>query len=128
MPCAWQLEGMSEPGVYPIRPWARSWYLDQRREHPQLQIKRWQIPLAPAYAITAHSSQGQTLRSAILDLQIGRGVSAIASYVAITRIKTRHDLLIFRNFDREVFTKGEPEGPSLLLRVLRREKIDWQAD
>ena len=45
----------------------------------------------------------------------------------MTRIKTRHDLLIFRNFDREVFTKGEPEGPSLLLSVLRREKVDWQA-
>jgi len=45
----------------------------------------------------------------------------------MTRIRTRHDLLIFRNFDREVFTQGEPEGPSLLLRHLRDESIDWKA-
>ena len=62
-----------------------------------------------------------------MDLQIGRGVSAIASHVAMTRMKTRHGLLIFRNFDGEVFMQGEPEGPSLLLRKLRGEKIDWKA-
>ena len=91
---------MGEAGVYPIRLLGREWFLDQRRDRPQLGVKRWQLPLAPAYAITAHGSQGQTLRAAILDLQIGRCVSAIASYAAMTRIKTRHYLLIFRNFDR----------------------------
>ena len=126
-PCKWQLDGMSEPGVYPISPWPRSWFLDQRRDHPVLQVKRWQLPLAPAYSITAHGSQGQTMIAAIIDLEIGRGVSAIASYVSMTRIRTRHDLLIFRNFGRDVFTKGPPEGPTLLLRKLRGEKIDWQA-
>ena len=110
---------------YPIKPWSREWFLDQRREHPKLGVKRWQLPLAPAYSITAHGSQGQTLRAAILDLQIGRGVSAVASYVAMTRLRTREDLLIYRNFDREVFMQGEPEGPSLLLRKLRGEKMDW---
>ena len=126
-PCAWQLEGMSEPGVYPIKAWVRAWFLDQRRPHPVLLVRRLQAPLAPAYAITAHGSQGQTLVSAIIDLQIGRGVSAIASYVAMTRIRTRYDVLIFRAFAREVFTRGEPEGPSLLLQVLRGEIIDWEA-
>ena len=72
----------------------------ENREHPKLWIKRYQLPLAPAYAITAHNSQGQTLRAAILDLQLGRGVSTIASYVSMTRIRSRHDLIIFRNFDR----------------------------
>jgi hypothetical protein len=45
----------------------------------------------------------------------------------MTRIKTRFDLLIFRSFDRQIFTQGPPEGPSLLLRKLRGEAIDWQA-
>ena len=67
------------------------------------------------------------MRAAILDLQIGRGVNAVASYVAMTRLRTREDLLIYRNFDRDVFMQGEPEGPSLLLRKLRGEKIDWAA-
>ena len=70
-PCSWTLDGMSEPGVYPIQPWPRSWYLDQRRDNPVLKVSRFQLPLAPAYSITAHGSQGQTLRSAIIDLQIG---------------------------------------------------------
>jgi hypothetical protein len=126
-PCKWILEGMIEQGVYPIKPLSKSWALDQRRERPQLWVKRWQLPLAPAYSITAHGSQGQTLRAAIIDLQIGRGVSPIASYVSMTRMKTRNDLLIFRNFDRVIFTQGPPEGPSLLLRKLRGEIIDWQA-
>ena len=126
-PCKWKLDGMIEPGVYPIKAWVRSWFLDQRRDTPVLQVRRLQVPLAPAYSITAHGSQGQTLKSAIIDLQIGNGVSAIASYVAMTRIRTRHDVLIFRPFDREVFTRGEPEGPSLLLQVLRRQPIDWKA-
>ena len=78
-PCDWKLDGMKEPGTYPIKPWARQWFLDQRREAPKLGVVRWQVPLAPAFAITAHGSQGQTLRAAILELQIGRGVSSIAS-------------------------------------------------
>jgi hypothetical protein len=77
--------------------------------------------------MTAHSTQGRTLASAIIVLQIGRGVSAIASYVAMTRVRTRLDLLIYRNFEREVFAKGEPEGPALLLKVLRGENVDWKA-
>ena len=118
---------MQDPGTYPIKPWARQWFLDQRCEVPKLGVVRWHVPLAPAFAITAHGSQGQTLRAAILDLQIGRGVSAIASYVAMTRLRTRQDLLIFRNFDREVFMQGEPEGPALLLHKLRGGAIDWAA-
>jgi hypothetical protein len=54
-------------------------------------------------------------------------VSAIASYVAMTRVRTRLDLLIYRNFEREVVTKGEPKGPALLLKVLRGEDVDWKA-
>jgi hypothetical protein len=75
----------------------------------------------------AHTVQGRTLASAIIALQIGGGVSAIASYVAMTRVRIRLDLLIYGNFDREVFTKGEPEGPALLLKLSRAEDIDWKA-
>jgi hypothetical protein len=125
--CSWIVDGIDEEGVYPIRPCKSDWYLDQRREKPKLKVKRYQLPLAPAYSITAHGSQGQTLRAAILDLAIGRGVSLIASYVAMTRARRKEDLLIYREFLREVFAQGTPEGPSLLLRKLRGERIDWKA-
>ena len=59
----WQLDGIDEPGVYPIRPWKEDWFLDGKRNNPVLKVKRQQIPLTPAFAITAHSSQGKTLRA-----------------------------------------------------------------
>jgi hypothetical protein len=83
--------------------------------------------LAPAFAITAHASQGQTLAAAIVDLQLGRGVSIIASYVSFTRVLCMMDLLIFRAFDRSLFSKGAALGPELLLRVLRGEAVGWRA-
>ena len=59
-----------------------------------LAIKRKQIPLAPDLALTAHAAQVQTEEAVIADLAIGRGVSSISSYEAITRIKNREGLLI----------------------------------
>ena len=60
-----------------------------------------------------------------MDLQQGNGVSTIASYVAVMRVKTRKDLLIYRPFKREVFNRGAPRGATLLLKKLRCEHIDW---
>ena len=123
----WTLPGLTEKGLYPICKKTASWFHDKGRKHPVLRISRQQIPLAPAFAITSHAAQGQTLAAAIVDLQIGRGTSSISSYVAITRVKTRNDLLIYRAFDRQLFTNGGPEGPELLLKTLRGEYVDWKA-
>ena len=96
-------------------------------KHPQLGIRRQQLPLAFAFSWTAHTAQGQTLPAAEADMQIGTGTSPLASYVAFTRVAKREDLLIFRPFDRELFTQGNQEGSVLLLKVLRGEAIDWDA-
>ena len=82
---------------------------------------------APAFSWTAHSAQGQTLKAAIVDMQIGSGTSPMASYVAFTRVKKMEDLVIFRPFDRNLFCQGNLEGPELLLKVLRGEHVDWEA-
>ena len=92
-----------------------------------LAVVREQLPLAPYFAITAHAAQGQTLQAAIVDLQIGRGVSIVASYIALTRVRSREDIIIYRAFDRDLFAAGAPLVPELLLRVLRGEAIDWAA-
>jgi hypothetical protein len=63
---------------------------------------------------------------AIVDLRIGRGTSSIASYVAMTRVEKRDDMLIYRPFELDVFAKGAREGPELLLKVLRGEFVDWK--
>ena len=114
----WTLDGLNEKGLYPVCTKKSSWYLDKGRKFPVLKISRQQLPLAPAFAITAHGSQGQTLIAAIVDLQIGRGTNPIASYVAMTRVRSRSELLIYRAFDRDLFTRAEQEGPELLLRLL----------
>ena len=58
---------------------------------------------------------------------IGKGTNPIGSYVAMTRVEKREDMLIYRPFERELFTRGARKGPELLLKQLRGEYIDWKA-
>ena len=121
----WTLEGMSEPGLYLIVPVKRDWYLDKGRLHPMLKLTRNQLPLMPAFAVTAHAAQGQTFSNgAIVDLRLGGSSSAMASYVALTRVERREDLLIYRPFPRTLFENGQKPGLELLMRVWRGEEIN----
>ena len=54
--CDWTLDGMPEAGLYPIVPVKRDWFLDKGRLHPQVKIRREQLPLMPAVAMTAHAA------------------------------------------------------------------------
>jgi hypothetical protein len=124
---SWQLPGLQECGLYPIVPKKSAWFLDKGRMHPVLKIICRQLSLAPAFAVTAHAAQGQTFKDgAIVDLCIGKGTNPLGSYVAITRVSDKEHLLIYRPFDREMFTQGEREGPVLLLKHLRGEQLDWK--
>ena len=123
----WTLPGLKDRGLYPIVPKKRDWFLDKGRLHPMLRLTRTQLPLMPAFAMTAHAAQGQTFaKGAIVDLRLGGSSSAMASYVAITRVEKRQDLLIYRPFPRDLFTNGQKPGLALLLRVWRGETIPWQ--
>ena len=51
-PCQWTLDGMSDPGVHPIKPWRCKCFSDQKREKPMLSVKRWQVPLGSIYALS----------------------------------------------------------------------------
>ena len=123
----WQLDGVEEPGVYPITPLAKTWFLDSRRKPPMLKIYRTQMPLTPAYAMTAHSSQGKTLQAVLLDLNVEKKVDTTFGAVAASRVRSRHDALILRPFPLWLFQRGAVEGPQLLLKTLRGEEIDWAA-
>ena len=55
--------------------------------------------MTPAFAMTSHAAQGQTFsKGAIVDLCIGGSSSTMSSYVAITRVERREDLLICQPF------------------------------
>ena len=97
-------------------------------KNPQLRVSRTQFPLAPAFVITAHVAQGQTIPEGVLtDLCVGLGGNPFTAYVAFTRVQGRAQLFIYRAFDAAPFQKGIGLGRDLLLRQLRGERIDWKA-
>ena len=121
---SWTLDGangpcMDGPGLYPVKPVTHTWYLDSYRDHSVLAVKRTQLLLTPGLASTAHAAQGTTQKAVIADLRLGRGVSWMSTYVAITRVRRREHLLIYRPFGREPYTHGEMEGTKLLLQKLQ---------
>ena len=59
-------------------------------------IKRTQLPLLPAFAMTAHKAQGQTLKKVIIDLENCRGTES--PYVMVSRVTLLEGLLILRPF------------------------------
>ena len=78
--------------------------------------------------MAAHAAQGQTFnKGVIVDLNVGVRSSTMASYVALTRVQTRDDLLIHGSFPFELFSRGVKAGMDLLLQVLRGEDVDWDA-
>ena len=68
-----------------------------------LSIKRRALPLVPAYCITTHKSQGQTLNKVVADLKLPNETDDIAAiYVPLSRVKRLVDLIILRHFDYKV--------------------------
>jgi hypothetical protein len=68
-----------------------------------LSIKRSALPLVPAYCITTHKSQGQTLSKVVIDLKLPSETDDIAAvYVPLSRVKRLVDLAILRPFDYKV--------------------------
>ena len=66
----------------------------------KISIKSKILPLSPAYSMTTHKSQGQTLGKIIIDLVIPPGPVEVASvYVPLSRVKRFDDLLIIRPFE-----------------------------
>ncbi|CAK0800914.1 unnamed protein product, partial [Prorocentrum cordatum] len=108
-PCKWTIGGLRTPGLHPVGPQKKEWFVDEGRPHPRL--------------------KGQTFKEGVIvDLSIGGGTSPLSSYVALTRVQRREDMLIFRPFDIAPYQKkDERKGPGLLLRTLRGEDLDWEA-
>eukprot|EP00959_Pyramimonas_sp_CCMP1952_P073820 1542981-Pyramimonas_sp.AAC.1 len=103
----WTLKGMPGPGLYPIVPRARTWHLDSYRKKPVLGVRRRQFILSLGLARTARAAQGRALDAAMADLEEGRNVSWMSSYAAITRVKNRQGLLIYRPFFRDSRTRKD---------------------
>lgn len=69
----------------------------------KITVKRIALPLVPAFSITTHKSQGQTLSKIIVDLVMPPGPMELASiYVPLSRVKRLEDLIILRPFPQDV--------------------------
>lgn len=74
--------------------------LNSKNLKTTISVKRKGLPLIPAYSITTHKSQGQTLRKIIIDLNMPPGTVEVASaYVPLSRVQQLSDLVILRDFN-----------------------------
>ena len=64
--------------------------------HVRTSFQRSQLPITPAFAMTAHKSQGNTLTSAILDIESCLSTEAV--YVMLSRVKKSDNIRILRPF------------------------------
>jgi hypothetical protein len=65
----------------------------------KIMVTRKALPLVPAYSITTHKAQGQTMSKVVVDLRLPPGREEIASrYVPLGRVKSRQDVAIVRDF------------------------------
>jgi hypothetical protein len=64
--------------------------------HKKCVVKRTQLPLVPAFAMTAHKAQGKTMEAIIADLESTKGTEA--PYVMLSRAKSLDGIFILRPF------------------------------
>lgn len=85
-------------------------------------IKRRALPLVPAFCITTHKSQGQTLGKVVIDLKLPKETDDIAAvYVPLSRVKRLTDLVILRHFDYKVLLIKP--APSQLAEIKRLDQL-----
>ena len=70
-----------------------------KKLNTMISVKRKGLPLVPAYSITTHKSQGQTLPKIVIDLNMPPGMVEVASaYVPLSRVQRLTDLVILQDF------------------------------
>ncbi|KAG9125042.1 hypothetical protein FRC07_009216 [Ceratobasidium sp. 392] len=71
-------------------------------------VRRFQLPIAPAYAFTDYRAQGQTLPFAVIDIAeppAGGKLNQANVYVALSRCSGLENVRILRDFDRTILQK-----------------------
>jgi len=86
----------------------------------QRQVKRTQLPLMPAFAVTIHKAQGLTLPKAVVDCSSGRGgiFAGGQAYTALSRVRCLEDLILLDFDPGAVFAR-----PDAIKEVARLEAL-----
>ncbi|HLO39007.1 MAG TPA: DUF6570 domain-containing protein [Lacibacter sp.] len=87
-------------------------------------VVRKQLPIIANFACTNYKCQGDTLKSAIIDLQTGPTTnSAAAAYVSFSRVQKGDDVHILRTFPIELLRRAVQNDKEVSMsRYLEREK------
>lgn len=100
--------------------------IDLTFRHPHsgkcCRIKRTQLPITPAFAMTMHKAQGQTMEKVIIDIEGVRGTEA--PYVMVSRVTSLDGLLILRDFRKEKINCRPSEDLQLEYQRLENLKLD----
>ncbi|CAF1689605.1 unnamed protein product, partial [Adineta ricciae] len=82
-----------------------------RKLKASISVKRKALPLIPAYSITTHKSQGQTLPKIVIDLNMPPGTVEVASaYVPLSRVQQLSDLVILQDFSVDALRVKPSKG------------------
>ncbi|UJR24346.1 hypothetical protein I4U23_005723 [Adineta vaga] len=74
--------------------------LNKKKLKSTISVKRRGLPIVPAYSITTHKSQVQTLPKIVIDLNMPPGNIEVASaYVPLSRVQQLTDLVILQDFN-----------------------------
>ena len=84
------------PRYFPILPDEVKIEFTHPHSKQKLYIKRTQLPIQPAYAMTVHRAQGQTFPRVILDLKNCKGCES--PYVMLSRATSLQGVIILRPF------------------------------
>ena len=116
-----ELEGISmetldglPPNHVPIFLKTESFQVKLPGKKKGISVNRHHFPLVPRFSCTAHKSQGQTLRKAIVDLvpRNGKtkGIGIEFAYVPLSRVRRLDDLTILRPFDPAILKAKVNDG------------------
>ena len=104
----WQAAPNLEPGVFPLKPFRRSWYRDRLRKAA---VYRRGFQLVPDFSGTVHGNTGCTLDAEIADCldwkQKPRREGQLRAYIALSRIKLADNLLVAQPYNPWLFRHGE---------------------
>ena len=74
--------------------------IDFEFSYSEMSVRRRQFPVRPAFAVTVHKSQGETLSKVVIDLR-SEFFAAGQLYVALSRTKRAQDVLLLRSKCKE---------------------------
>ena len=111
-----------EEGIFPIVPRTTDWHLFSS-EDTTVTIHTKGYAISPYYSSTIDSITGRTVDKAIVDIPdwqaFTRYSTAMKIYIAMSRVRKAHDILLDKVMSPTLFRCGAHPWPTALLNVLR---------